>query len=333
MATIGSNSLTLIDYAKRFGDDGKIEPIVELLSQTNDILDDMLWIEGNLQTGHKTSVRTGIPQATWRLLYQGAQPTKSTTSQITDTCGMLETYSVIDKDLADLNGNAAAFRLSEDSAFIEGMSQQFAQTLIYGNIASNPERFQGLAPRFNTLLTANAQTANNVISGGGSVGGQQTSIWLIVWGDNTVHGIFPKGAKAGLLQDDVTTKAPVSDGAGGLYQAYQTKYQWKCGLTVRDWRYVVRICNIDVPALAGGSPVNLQRLFIRAMNKVPNLKKGRAVFYVNRAVRTWADIQQTEKPTLGFSMLQNVQGEPMLAFRGIPLKLCDQILTTEAVIV
>ncbi len=35
-------------------------------------------------------------------------------------CGMLETYSEIDKALADLNGNTAAYRLSEDRAFLEG---------------------------------------------------------------------------------------------------------------------------------------------------------------------------------------------------------------------
>ena len=115
------------------------------LSQTNEILDDMMVVEGNLPTGHKTTVRTGLPQATWRLLNQGVPNAKSTTAQIVDTCGNLETYSVIDKDIADLNGNTAEFRLSEVRAFLEGMSQQVASTLIYGN-QHEPERFTGLRP-------------------------------------------------------------------------------------------------------------------------------------------------------------------------------------------
>jgi hypothetical protein len=51
--------------------------IIEMLSQTNEIMIDMLVIEGNLPTGHKSTVRTGLPTATWRLLNYGIVPTKS----------------------------------------------------------------------------------------------------------------------------------------------------------------------------------------------------------------------------------------------------------------
>lgn len=334
MATLGATYPTLLDVVKRSDDNGKITPIVEILNQTNGILDDMYWVEGNLPTGHRTTLRTSLPSATWRTLYSGVPYNKSTTAQITDTCGMLETYSLIDKDLADLNGNTAEFRLSEDKAFIEGMNQQMAQTLFYGNIATNPERFQGLAPRYNTLQTAVSQAANNVISAGGS-GSANTSIWIVCWGDNTVHGIYPKGTQGGLQHSDVTTAAPVSDGAGGVYQAYQTKYQWKCGLTVRDWRYVARICNIDTTTSAGGlqstTPPTLDRLLIRAMNKIPNMTMGRMAIYCNRAVKTWFDIQAIEKANLCVSIMER-QGQWITTFRGIPMILSDQILNTEATI-
>src|SRR6266704_2349665 len=137
-ATIGSVALTYADWAKRLDDGYRIASIIELLSQTNEILDDMLVVEGNLPTGHKTTVRTGLPQGTWRLLNTGVPNAKSTTAQIVDTCGILETYSVIDKDIADLNGNTPEFRLSESRAFLEGMSQQVAQTIIYCNQLVNP---------------------------------------------------------------------------------------------------------------------------------------------------------------------------------------------------
>src|ERR1700722_10399724 len=164
MATIGSTALTYSDWAKRLDDGYKVAAITQLLSQTNEILEDMMVVEGNLPTGHKTTVRTGLPQATWRLLNQGVPNAKSTTAQITDTCGNLETYSVIDKDIADLNGNTADFRLSEVKSFLEGMSQQVAATIIYGNQFINPERFTGFAPRYSTVTTANSQTANNVLN-------------------------------------------------------------------------------------------------------------------------------------------------------------------------
>lgn len=329
MATIGNNYPTLVDVTKRLDPNGKPAIVAELLSQLNEPLLDIPWIEGNLPTGHKTTVRTGIPAATWRLLNYGAIPGKSTTAQITDVCGMLETYSVIDKDLADLNGNTAAFRLTEDTAFIEGVNQQFTQALFYASAAANPERITGLSPRYSSLSAGNA---TNIIDAGGT-GSNNTSIWLVVWGPNTIHGIYPKGSTAGLTHQDVTTPAPISDGNGGLYQAYQTKYQWKCGLTLRDWRYAVRIANIDTTANAGGlqssTPPNLYRFMVRAMNKIPSMKMGKAAFYVNRAVKTWADIQAMEKPTLAFQTINDAQGQPFLSFRGIPVRLTDQLLNTE----
>src|SRR5271165_6608010 len=185
-AVIGSTALTYADWAKRLDDNFRIANIIEILSQTNEILDDMLVVEGNLPTGHKTTIRTSLPQATWRLLNTGVPNAKSTTSVIIDTVGNLETYSVIDKDIADLNGNTAEFRLSEVKAFLQGMSQQVAATVIYGNQFVNPERFTGFAPRYSTKSTANSQTANNVLDGGGTAN-TNTSIWLVTWGDDTIH--------------------------------------------------------------------------------------------------------------------------------------------------
>ena len=129
MAVLPTTHPTLLDVTRRLDPNGKIDAVAEILNQTNPILEDMVWIEGNLPTGHRTTVRTGLPTPTWRKLYGGVQPTKSTTAQITDSCGMLEAYAEVDKALADLNGNTAAFRLSEDRAHIEGINQEFVSTL------------------------------------------------------------------------------------------------------------------------------------------------------------------------------------------------------------
>ena len=53
MATLAANVLTLADWAKTRDPDGKTADIVELLSQTNPILDDILYVEGNESTGHR----------------------------------------------------------------------------------------------------------------------------------------------------------------------------------------------------------------------------------------------------------------------------------------
>jgi len=324
MPAIGNTALTYLDWARRY-EDNRIATIIEMLSQTNEVLDDMRWVEGNLPTGHRTTVRTGLPQATWRQLNYGVQPTRSTTTQVSDACGMLETYSEIDKALADLNGNTAAFRLSEDKAFLEGMSQQMAQTVFYGNSSTMPERIMGLAPRFNTLNAATA-TSQNVIDAGG-IGTDNTSIWLVVWGDLTVHGIFPKGSKAGLQMRDLGEQT-LLDADGNRYQGYRTHYKWDAGLTVRDWRYAVRIANIDVSELAGGVPTDLVKHMIRATHKVPSLKTGQPVFYMNRSGRQWLDIQAATKDNVMLK-ISEFEGRPVREFLGIPIRTCDQLLNTE----
>lgn len=330
MAEIG-DKFTLADWAKRLDPDGSTSEIVEMLNETNEVLDDMIWSEGNLPTGHRTTVRTGLPTATWRKLNYGVQQSKSTTMQVDDTCGMLEAWSQIDKDLVELNGNTAEFRLSEDRAFIEAMNQGFCDTLIYGDTDADPEKFLGLAPRYYDVLSSTSYGNNNVLNAGGS-GSDVSSIWLIVWGKNTVHGIFPKGSKAGIFQEDLGVQT-VTDSASpaGYYRAYQTHYQWKCGLCVRDWRYIVRIANIETAIATSGATSNglaAQNLLNQAINWVPNIRMGKPVFYCNRNIKTQFDILAATK-TNAFYTATDPFGKTQTTFLGIPIKKVDAILSTE----
>jgi hypothetical protein len=331
MATIGANMLTLSDWAKRVDPEGKIPVIAELLEQTNDILNDMIWIEGNLPAGHQSTVRTGLPDVFWRLLNQGVQPSKSETAQIKDSTGMLEAYSELDVDVAKLNGNDPEFRLSEASPFLDAMSQEMAQTVFYGNVNSDPEEFNGLSVRYADLSADNAQ---NIVTAGGS-GSDNSSIWLVVWSPNTVFGVFPKGSQAGLMHEDlgVVTVQGANGIATSRLRAYQDHWQWKAGLVVKDWRYAVRIANIDISDLPGGSAADLTERMIRAYHRIPNLRAGTPVFYMNRTVFQYLDIQRrTDVQTGGQLNYADVDGRIVPMFRGIPIRLVDQLLETEATV-
>ena len=327
---------TLMDFARREDPDGKITKIVELLTQSNEILEDMTFVEGNLATGNLTTIRTGLPSATWRLLNYGVQPSKSTTRQVTDSCGMLEAFAEVDKKLADLNGNTALFRLSEDMAFLEAMNQQMAATIFYGNTATDPEKFVGFAPRFNTpdaTITAGspATSGYNILDGGGT-GSKNTSIWLVYWGPNTCFGIFPKGSKAGFTQQDLGECVLYDDNTPpGKYMGYRTHYKWDIGLTVRNWRYVVRIANIDTDNLQSGTgAADLVKLMIKAMGRPLTPGLGRPAFYANQLVRTALELQMLERNNLHLSYgeLQN-PGVQALKFNGVPIRRVDQLLLTE----
>lgn len=334
MGALSAIHPTMLDFDKRLDPDGTIAQIVELLSMTNEIIPDATWIEGNLETGHRTTVRTGIPTPTWRKLYGGVQPNKSTTAQVTDNCGMLEAYAEVDVALADLNGNAPAFRLSEDRAFIEGMNQEFAKTLFYGNEGSTPEAFTGLAPRFNAKSGA-ANGDNIILADASASGPDQTSIWLVCWGANTAHCIYPKGSAAGLKMTDkgVVTVENV-DGSNGRAEMYRTHYRWDVGFSVRDWRYIVRIANVDTSALTknASAGADLIDCLAQALEIVPSLSLGKPVLYCNRTVKSFLRRQIANKVAASTLTMDQVAGKHVLMFDGIPVHRCDSILNTEAVI-
>lgn len=327
-ATLSTNALTLADHAKRLDPSGKISAIVELLSQSNEMLMDMTFMEGNLKTGHRTTVRTGLPAVAWRLINSGVTPSKSTTAQIDEQTGILEAWSEVDVDLAELSNDVAALRLSEARAFIEAMNQEMAQTVIYGNQGLAPEEFTGLAPRYSSLTAGNS---DNVISAGG-VQSDNTSIWLVAWGDDTVSGIFPSGSKAGLQHNDYgeQTIEVTSGVAGQRMRALQERWQWKAGIAVKDWRYAVRICNIDVSNLSGGSAADLIDMMEQAEETIPD-GLGRSVFYMNRTVRRFLRRQLRSDVSAGGGLTyENVSGKRVYDFNGTPVRRLDAILNTEA---
>lgn len=331
MATLAASVLTLADWAKRIDPDGKTPKIVELLAQTNEILTDMLWKEGNLPTGERTTIRTGLPAVYWRSINQGTQPSKSTTAQIDESCGMLDAWSEVDKDLALLNGNVNSFRLSEAQAFIESMNQEAASTMFYGNASLDPEEFNGLAVRYSSLSANNAQ---NIVTGGGSQS-DNMSVWLVVWGQQTCFGVFPKGSKAGLDHEDLglVTVETTAGVAGSRMRAYQDHFQWKMGIVLKDWRYVVRIANIDKSNLvAESSAADLTKLMIKAVHRIPNIGMGKPVFYMNRTCFEFLDIQRLNNVRTGALTYQDVDGRSVPMFRGIPIRICDSLTEAEATI-
>ncbi len=203
-----------------------------------------------------------------------------------------------------------------------------------GNEGTEPEAFTGLSPRFNSL---SAENADNIIVGGGT-GVDNASVWLIVWGEN-VHGIIPKGSVAGLQINDkgIVTLEDASGGSNtGRMEVYRTHYRWDVGLTVRDWRYIVRIPNIDRSdlAIAHGSGANLPDLFFQAMRRIPNLNAGRPTFYMSRDVATMVARQVAVDGASSFLTSESNAGDMRWTekFHGIPMRRVDSLAGNEALV-
>ncbi|MDE7241372.1 major capsid protein [Desulfovibrio sp.] len=300
--------------------------VIELMNQTNDILSDVQWMESNQSDGHLTRIRTGLPEVYWRRLYQGTPPSKSQWSQVKEQCGMLEARMELDLAEIELYGDKArAFRLSEALAFAESMRQKVARTLFYGDSNVNPDEFNGLAMRYP------GKTSPHVLDAGGT-GSKCTSAWLVCWGSNTCHGLYPKGSTGGLKNKDLG-EYMTTDEAGRKFQCVGDLYTWRCGLAVRDWRAVVRLANIDSSKLmlrkGETGFVDLQALTVRAKNMMPENMRGQAVWYVNQDVLTALELQSTDAGNVHLTYGEYFASKSVPALHGRPIRQCDVITSTE----
>lgn len=301
--------------------------ILELMNQTNDILSDVQFMESNQSDGHLTRIRTGLPEVYWRRLYRGTPPSKSQWAQVKEATGMLEARMELDVKELELYGDKArAFRLSEGKAFAEAMRQKVARTLFYGDSNRNPDEFNGLAMRYP------ASDAENVLDAGGRDGGC-TSLWLVSWGPQSVHGIYPKGSRGGLSHEDLKTYM-AQDENGRKYQVTGDKYNWRCGLAIRDWRGVVRIANVPVAALGKRKGeegfVDLQKLTIEAKNRMPQHLRQKAVWYANADVLTALELQNSDAGQVQLHYGEFFDAKAVPVLHGRPVRQCDAIASDEA---
>lgn len=331
MAVIGNTVLTLADIAKSLDPNGMVATAINLLTQTNEILDDIPWMEGNLPTGHRTTLVTSLPTPDWRRINRGVRKSKSGTAQIDEVCARMEAFSDVDEALLEISPNPALTRVNEDQRFREAFNQALSETLFYGNMNVEPERFNGFATRFSSGAAA-VGYADSMVNGGGS-GSDNASIWVVGWGADTVHGIYPKGTQAGFQANDKGSRIKDEmddDGTERERVVFTTQFIWQCGLAVRDWRHVVRIANIDYSNLVSETgAADLVKLLIRALDRIPS--GSRKVIYVPRGLRTMWRIQMLGKSNVNFTW-DNLAGREVLRFDGIPVRTVDQLLTTEAAV-
>lgn len=342
MAALGTYSPTLLDVARVTDPSGKIMPVVNVLTQYHDILDDIPWFEGNLATGHLTTIQTSIATPTRRQLNQGVAPSKSTTGQINDACAILEARNMIDINLAALNGNTKEFRMSQDRPMIAGFGNQLAYDLIYGDAAVTPEAFNGFSTRYFSLGTT-YQTYTQIVDCGGT-GSDNTSMWLVCWGDGKVTGRYPKGTQAGLQFKDLGIQEVItSTTTFATMRAYVSWMQWLCGLAVHDYRCVVRLANIDVSNLltasdSSDSSANLLKFMSKAIDLLPPGADGRPVFYANNTVLSMLRVKLMDKGNAHLTLEQlaspvaGITRRPTLMFQGIPVRRIDEIVNTESAI-
>lgn len=335
MATKTSKNLTIADWAKRKDPSGRTVKVVELLSETNEIIEDMPFVEANNVIGHTITQRTGLPTATYRKMNQGVPSSKSKTAQITESMGMMASRMEVDKDQAEMGGDAPGYLESETSAFTEGMNQTFAEKMFYGTSADG-DGIVGFAERYNKLSEPNGK---NILDAKGT-GSDNTSIWLMGMSERTVCGIFPKGSMAGLHMEDLGV-IDAFDPDGNRFRAYSSVWDWKHGIALEDWRFVVRIANVDVSDLraqtgtqAPTAATAIIKQMTLAIGLLPRLSGVKLCFYANRTVCNYLRIAAMDKSSsvLDIQKATNQFGQDIFTinFDGTPVRIVDALLNTEA---
>jgi len=330
MAALDTGNPTILDMVKRTDPDGSIANVVEALSQRNPILLDAAVQEGNGVDFHRVTIRSGLPAVGYRKYNEGVTKGKSTTTQVDEAMSMLEGRSVVDVALAKRNGNEQAFRASEDLAFLQAMNNTQADSLFYASVAVDPEKFHGLTPRFDDE-TGGANSDNVIAVDTGAAGDDASSIWFITWHPDTVFLTYPKGSTVGISQMDLGIEYE-EDASGATpaskFLAYRTHFKWDMGLVVKDWRYVVRLGDIDESINIAAINQTIIQAMINGYNHIYDLNVGRNVIYMSRTVKTWLELQINDKSNLHLGMTE-WHGMQVLAFRGIPIVTCDALKKTE----
>ena len=346
MTTQTPTLMTYSEWMARTDPDGAVSQLVNLLSQQNSILQDMMAAECQSGNVFEYTQVVKLPTPSRRSYNQGVVRSLAATAKQVTTAVEYADWATVDASLGELGGQLAERRAQEDFLHMEALNQQIASDLFYSNRATDPTAFTGLANIYNTVSTATSQIAKNVIDCGGT-GGDNASIWLLNWGPKQIHTIFPKGVPAGMTVQDMG-KLPIIDGSNNEFVAYRTWLQWRIGLAIHDWRYGARACNIDVSNLSTGvGAANLLNTLALLVQKPPvmpagvgpvqtvddpRVVMGRPAIYMNRTVYSALEAQAGNKTNVLLQM-QQWDTETVLTYRGVPIRIVDALLTSESRVV
>jgi hypothetical protein len=369
MSVISQNYYSFKDLALAMGKDMSAADVINMASRNKPILEDALALPCNDGTKHKTLIKKGLPTYVLKALYGGVPASRGNKMQVEDTCSVIASAAEIEVDYIDIFEKAEdkkSARLEEASDHVEALGQGVETLVIYGNSATNPRAPRGLVQRYSSLT---AENGKNIIHGAGTIAGGDsgkcTSVWFITWDSSTVHLIYPKGANAGVKQED--NGKINKEGPEGTYFVYRDDFSWHVGVSLRDWRYVVRIAGINAEDLlafvnaqktfkyyasagnsvvananvADGSGADVESLLISTADNIVGLfklayyqhegrnqQKGKTFIYANTLVVASLDFM-VDLGMPGFSKSEIENGGEVLKFRGIKIRECAAILNTE----
>lgn len=309
---------------------GGLLPLIQALSLLTPFIEDATWIECNNGTFHRVNTEVALPTPSYRVINQGAAPTKNGTQQVDDTTSILPDASQIDAALIEMNG--AEYRVQQVASHMMGMINKIESDVFYSSTATAPKQFEGVAPRL--AASTGTPAGNQVIKcDAAAAGGDQNSVFLLGWGPRAVHMIYPKGASGPIKHTDFG-KIVVDDGGGTgkKLPVWFDWFEWFPGLSVEDYRYICRLCNIDTSALSS-TGTNLLEGMIKQFHQVQYRDKSvRWNYYGDRTIGTYLHLQARAGVAQSTLRIEDIGGNPVTKFLGVPFRETDGLVPTESVL-
>ena len=337
MATVANNSLGLVEIAKRTNNN-QVLTVHEALSRVDDFLEDMILTKANQVSAYVHTRRTSQPSGSWRKIGTGANTESSHTKQIVENIGTLESWSETDElTIKKMLGDRQAFLNTEFISFVEGMGQTISTAFVTSDTQVNPEQFDGMQIRLNSLGTQ--------VKGAGGSGGDTTSVYGIHWGPQAVTAIYePDLANpAGNVPVAMDNKGlqTVEDGSSTTptrRDVFQAKFQASMGLAIHDDRDIFRLTNIENDTAGANivEPDLLIQLMRQGRKGGQSVPGGEAapqwILYMHQSVLIQLDILAMDKSNVLYSPDGMLWGAPVTSFRGAPLRQLDAIGTAETAV-
>jgi len=335
---IGNKGLTLRDFAAGEKADGSFDhDIIDMVTEDNNILDDITFIEADDGSTLRSTIRNGIPHGTWTTYYKGIAPNKSGKTQVRDVCGRIATRIAVDRNLYNDSPHAAETLLDEAQTHIDGLREDVIDCLFYGNINKEARKFNGLYNFYDAYgaeATPSSSFAHYVVNGATttpSTSNMLRSIWLVGWGRKSITGFYPKDAKqVGLVRGALEDSFDF-DAAGNKYPTKEQEISWTLGLAVRDFRYGGRIANVERSIM--GEYATPGKYVELIEDLIARVKRGgvNQAFYMEPNV--WRHLRKlfgriTRSNAITY---EQVTQEKAPTLYGIPVRLCDALDTDEEV--
>ena len=298
--------------------------VANVLDEINPFVQDAPAQEAIDITSHVVARTTALPTASFIKVGNGWDSSLGVYSQSRESMAFIKARYQCPEDVMRLQPSPTKYRSQRERDAVEGLSQTFANALISGNTITTPERFNGLQIRYGALSTSRT---SYVIGNGGTHVANVTSIWFVQWSPSKAYLIYPRGsANVGINKKDEGRVFTDGDDSKKLW-AYITEFAWDVGLCIEDTRSVKRLCNIDT-VLTDTYTVDEDKI-IQILN---NFRGNDQIYmYGNETVQTQLDILAKDKGNVQY-LPDSPWGKGILAFRGVPFKVCDAIIDTETVV-